>query len=104
LERTCRLGLQAGNLLPDRNRVASLGEGAQLLDFSLELRHPFFEIEISAHRPDTSKLMIWVLFLDLMIQRCDCVPRACVSLAPCGSASGGRSRTRLLSRSSSTWV
>src|SRR5262249_60598701 len=104
LERARRFGFQAGDLLANRDGVAGVRERPQFLDFGLQLGHPFFEIEISAHRSDTSKLMIRVRFLDLTIRRCDRVPRACVSLVHCGSASGWRSRTRLLSRSSSTWV
>ncbi len=50
LERGRRLGLDAADLLADRDRVAACLQRAQFLDLGLERGHRFFEIEVRAHQ------------------------------------------------------
>ena len=50
LERLRGLGLEAGNLLADGDRVLAGLERAQLLDLGLELGHRLFEVEVAAHQ------------------------------------------------------
>ena len=75
LQRRVGLAFEPGDLLADGDRVAGLLERAQLLDLRLQFGDRLFEIEIASHHSS----------LD-------------------ASPNGWRSRTRLLRRSSSTWV
>ena len=48
-QRLRRLRLKAADVLGDRDGVAGLLHGAQLLDLGLELGHRLFEVEVAAH-------------------------------------------------------
>src|ERR671910_503832 len=49
------LGLEALDVVADRDRVAVLAEGPQLLELGLELGDGLFEIEIAAHQTAETK-------------------------------------------------
>ena len=105
LQRRRRLGLEPRDLVADRHVAARL-HGAQLLDLLLELAHRLFEIEVAAHHildigtkaaPGTGGGN-WPL--QVLKSRKPLVYQQLVYDSP----NGCRSRTRLFSRSSSTWV
>src|SRR5262249_1934064 len=75
VKRQRRLGFEPRDLVADRERIAGLLERPQLFDLGLQFSDRLFEIEIAAHQSSP-----------------DC------------SLSGCRSRTRLFSLSSITWV